>query len=67
MICKILELFVDPLAAENKYSVLNRGNLQQYFEVQLSQKRKIFAQFFIAFRKFRFNFENLQKKGDSYI
>ena len=30
--------------------------------MQLSQKRKIFAQFIFAFWKFRFNFENFQKK-----
>ena len=30
--------------------------------MQLSQKRKIFSQFFFAFSKFRFNFEHFQKK-----
>ena len=30
--------------------------------MQLSQKRKIFSEFFFAFFKFRFNFENFQRK-----
>ena len=34
--------------------------------MQLSQKRKIFAQFVFAFCQFRFNFENLQKESDPH-
>ena len=30
--------------------------------MKLSQKRKIFAQFFFAFSKFKFNIENFEKK-----
>ena len=32
------------------------------FHMQLSQKQKIFCQFFFTFCKFRFNFEHFQKK-----
>ena len=55
-------MFVNPLTADDKYSLLNRGNLLQHFQMQLSQKRKIFSGFFFAFAKFSFNFEHFQKK-----
>ena len=34
--------------------------------MQLSQKPKIFSQFFFGFSKFRFNFEPSQKKYDPH-
>ena len=64
MICKILGLFVNLLTADDKYSLLNKGNLWQDFQMQFSQKRKIFYEFFFAFSKLRVNFEHFQKKGD---
>ena len=64
VICKILGLFVNPLSANDKYCLLNRGNLLQDFYTQLSQKRKIFSKFFFAFSKFRFSFEISQKRDD---
>ena len=56
-----LGLFVNILTADNKYSLLNRDNLQQHFQKELSQKLKMFFQFF-GFSKFRSNFEHFQKK-----
>ena len=58
-------MFINALIADDKYSVLNRGNLLQRFHTELSQKRKTFSQFFFAFSKFRFNFEHFRKKVDS--
>ena len=49
MRCKILELFVNRLTNDDKYSFLNRGNLLQHFQMQLSQKRKNFSDFFFFF------------------
>ena len=46
VICKILGLFVNPLAADEKYSFFNRGNLLQHFQMQLSEKRKYILIFF---------------------
>ena len=46
VICKILRRFVNPLIADDKYSLYNRGNLLQHFQMQLSQKRKSFLDFF---------------------
>ena len=49
MICKILGQFVNPFTADDKYSVLNRGNLLQHFQRQLSEKGKIFSGYFFTF------------------
>ena len=62
MICKILGLFVNPLAVDGKYSLLNRGRLFHHFQMLLSKKLKIFSQFYFAFYKFRYNFQHFQKK-----
>ena len=64
MICKILGLFVNTLTADDKYSFLNKDNLLQHLQMQLSQKGKIFSQFFFAFCKFTLNFDHFQKKDD---
>ena len=52
VIWKILILFFNALTADDKYSFLNTGNLLQHFQMQLSQKWKIFCQFFLHFRNF---------------
>ena len=51
--CQILGLLVNTLAADEKYPVLNRDNLTIPIQMQLSQKQKIFSQFFAAFLKSR--------------
>ena len=49
VICKILGLFVIPLADDDNYSLRNKDNLLQYFEMQLSEKGKMVSDFFSAF------------------
>ena len=49
MICKILGLLVNPLTADDKYSLLNENNLLQHIQMHLSQKWKIFSQFILYF------------------
>ena len=66
VICKILALFVNLLTADEKYSLLNRDYLSQYFQIQLSQKRKMLSEFFFAFSKSRLNFKHFQKKDDPH-
>ena len=66
VICKILGIFVHPFSADNKYCFLNRANFLQHFQMQLSEKRKIFSEFFFAVCKSRFNFEHFQKKDDPH-
>ena len=46
MLTKIFGLFVNPMTANNKYSLLNRDNLLQDLQMQLSQRQKTFTHFF---------------------
>ena len=62
----MLGLFFNPLTADDKYYLPNRGNLVQHFQMELSKKREVLSQFFFAFFKFRFNFEHFEKKDDPH-
>ena len=64
VICKISRLFPNTLSADGKYSVLNRDNLTQPIQMQLSQKQKDFSNFFSLFLKSSLNFEYFLKKDD---
>ena len=64
VMCKIFELFLNTLTAEDKYSLLKRDNLLTHAQMQISQKQKTFSQFFLTSLKLRFNFEHLKKKDD---
>ena len=66
VICKILRLFVNPLNANDKYSLLNRGNLLQNFQMQFFRKEKLFLIFFFIFSNFRLNIEHFLKKVDGH-
>ena len=66
MIYKIVRLFVNALTADDKHYLLNRDNLTQPIQMQLSQKQKTFSEFFCAFLKSSLNFEHFQKKDDSH-
>ena len=48
VICKISRLFVNTMSADDKYSLLNRDNLAQQIQMQLSQKQKNFFWFFFV-------------------
>ena len=50
--------------ADDKYSPLNRDNLTQPIQNQLSQKEKTFSEFFCEVLKSKLNFEHFQKKVD---
>ena len=62
MTWKILKLFLNTLTADDKYSLLNRGNLTQHIQMLLSQKQGNFYELFFAFFKSTSNFKNFQKK-----
>ena len=49
------------MTADDKYSLLNRGNLTQPIQILLSQKQKTFPQYFSAILKSTLNFEHFQK------
>ena len=51
-------LFVNTLTADDKYSPLNRDNLMQPIQLQLSKTQKTFSHFVFEFSEFRLNFEH---------
>ena len=64
--CKILGLFVNTLAADEKDLVLHRDNIMTPIRVQFSEKLKAFCQFFTAFLKSRLNFKYFELKNDPH-
>ena len=63
---QIWKLFPNTLNADGKYSLLNRENLTQPIQMQLSRKQKTFSEFFCVFLKSSLNFEHFQKKDHSH-
>ena len=57
---KFLQLFLNTLTADAKYSLLNRDNLREPIQMQLSQKQERISERVSAFLKARLNFENFQ-------
>ena len=55
---KISRLFPNTLSADGNYSLLNRDNLTQPIQMQLSRKEKSFSDSFAAFLKSSLNFEH---------
>ena len=66
VIHKILRPFVNTLAVNDKHYRLNRDNLTRPIHVELSQKQKIFSEFFFAFSKSILNFKHFPKKDDPH-
>ena len=62
LICKVLGLLVNPLIADDKDSLLNRGNLLQDFQMDLSQERKIFSELSFHFLDLESIFNIFKKK-----
>ena len=62
VIGKFLRLFVNTLPADEKYYLLNRDNLAEPIQMQLSQKQKTFSQFPFAFLKSILNYKHFPKK-----
>ena len=61
---EILRPFVNALTDDDKYSGSSMKNLQQQFQMPLSQKQKTSSGFFIEFLKCAWNLEHFQKKGE---
>ena len=66
MIHKILRLFVNTLTVDDKHYLLNRDNLTEPIQMQLSKIQKSFSEIFFAFLKFILNFKHLPKKHDPH-
>ena len=64
LIWKISNLFPNSLCADAKYSLLDRDNLKQRIQMELSLKVKTFSQFFSCFLKSRLNFGPFEEKDD---
>ena len=62
MICKTLQVFVNTLTPDDKFSLLNRENLVQPIHMILSEKKKPVLDFFFAFSKSTLNFEYFPKR-----
>ena len=63
---KLVRLFLNTLTADDKHYLLNRDNLTQPIQMQLSQKQKTFSEFFFAFLKSTLNFKHLPNKDDPH-
>ena len=59
---KFFSRFLNTLTTGDNYSLVSRDNWMQKIQMHLSQKRKIFSQFFFAFFESPLNFEHFQKK-----
>ena len=59
---KFFSPFFNTLTADDKYSLISRDNWMQTIQMRLSQKQKIFSQFFSAFFESALNFEHFQKE-----
>ena len=66
MICKISNLFPNTLCADGEYSLLDRDNLTQRIQMELSRKQKTFFEFFSSFLKSQLNLEHFQNKDDPH-
>ena len=59
-------MFVNTLPVHDKHYLLNRDNLTQTIQIELSQKQNNFFQFFHAFLESILNFKHLPKKDDPH-
>ena len=66
LIHKTLRLFVKTLTVDEKHYLLNRDNLTQPIQIQVSQEQKTFSEFFFAFLKPILSFKHLPKKDDPH-
>ena len=66
VLCEFLKLLVKRLTDDEKYCLLYRENFTQQIDMVVSQKGKLFSQFFSAFLKSILNFEHFQKKDDPH-
>ena len=62
---EILELFVNTLTTDDKYSSPNIQNLTQQLQTTMSQKQKTFYRIFITYVKSRRSSDDFVKKDES--
>ena len=59
-------MIINLLTVNDKYSVLNRDNLRQPIQMQLSQKQKVFSEFVSTILKSILKLEHIKKKDQSH-
>ena len=59
---KFFRPFLNTLTADDKYSLISKDKWMQTIQMDLSQKRKIFSEFFSAVFESALNFQYFQKK-----
>ena len=62
---EILELFVNTLTTDDKYSSRNIQNLTQQLQTTMSQKQKTFYRLFITYVKSRRSSDDFVQKDES--
>ena len=62
---EILDVFVNTLTTDDKYSSRNIQNLTQQLQTTMSQKQKTFYRIFITYVKSRGSSEDFVKKDES--
>ena len=60
----MIRLLLNELMVNDRHYPLNRDNLTQPIQMQLSEKQKTFSEFFFAFLKSILNYKHLPKKDD---
>ena len=59
---KFLRRFLNTLTVDDKYSLISKDKGMLTIRMHLSQKQKIFSEFFSAFFESALNFKHFQKK-----
>ena len=59
-------MFVNTLTADGKYRVQYCENLQLPIQMQVSEKRKTFAQFFVPWLESTSIFKHFERKDDGH-
>ena len=63
---EVLVMFLNTLSADRKYPIEDWENLQLQIQMQLSQKQKLFSQFFFRFLKSTSNFKRFERKDHGH-
>ena len=61
---EVLEVFVNTLTADGKYSIGNMQNLTEQLPTAISQKQMTFTGIFITYLKSRKNSDDFDKKNE---
>ena len=63
---EVLVVFVNRSTADGRYPVQDCENLQLAIQMQLSEKRKYFIEFFVPFLESTSNFKHFERKDDCH-